>query len=66
MTQQQTGECSPPRVNKGPVKFILLSQDVGHYMINNIENCINFLEEHPAFKRLSNFQHLIVYERSAI
>ncbi|SVB68335.1 uncharacterized protein METZ01_LOCUS221189, partial [marine metagenome] len=64
MTQQHTGECSPPKINGSPVKYILLSPDVGHYMINDIENCIKFLEDHPGYNRINNFEHLVVYERS--
>ena len=64
MTQQQTGECSPPKINGSLVKYILLSPDVGHYMINDIENCIKFLEDLPGYNRLNKFQHLIVFERS--
>ena len=64
MTQQHTGECSPPKVNGSLVKYILLSPDVGHYMINDIEICIKFLEDYPGYKRINKFQHLVVYERS--
>jgi len=64
MTQQGTGECRPPKVNGSHVKYILLSPDVGHYMINNFENCIEFLENLPGYNRLNKFQHLIVFERS--
>ena len=64
MTQQHTGECSPPKVNGSPVKYILLSPDVGHYLINDIENCIKFLKDHPRYNRINKFKHLVVYKRS--
>ena len=64
MTQQGTGECIPPKVNGSHVKYILLSPDVGHHMINDFENCIKFLEDLPEYKRLTKFQYLIVFERS--
>jgi len=64
MAEQHTGECRPPKVNGSHVKYILLSPDVGHYMIKDIENCIKFLEDYPGYNRLKNFQHLIVFERS--
>jgi len=64
MTQQQTGECSPPKINGSVVKYILLSPDVGHYLINDIENCIKHLEENSLYNRLNKFKQLIVYENS--
>ena len=64
MTQKGTGECRPPKVNGSNVKYILLSPYVGHYMINDIENCIKFLEDLQEYKRLNKFQYLIVFERS--
>ena len=64
MTQQHTGECSPPKVNGSTVKYILLSPEVGHYLINNIEKCIKFLKDHPKYSRINKFKHLVVYERS--
>jgi uncharacterized membrane protein len=64
MTQQHTGECSPPKIDGSSVKYILLSPDVGHFMINDIEKCIKFLEDHPRYIRKNNFQHLVVYELS--
>jgi len=64
MTQQHTGECSPPKIYGTPVKYILLSPHVGYFMINDIEKCIKFLEDHPKYIRKNNFQYLVVYERS--
>ena len=64
MTQQGTGGCRPPKVNGSHVKYILLSPDVGHHMINDFENCIKFLEDLPGYNRLRKFQYLIVFERS--
>jgi len=64
MTQQHTGECRPPKINGSHVKYILLSPDVGHYMINDIENCIKFLEDNPLYNRLNKFKYLIVYEHA--
>ena len=64
MAQQHTGECRPPKFNGSPVKYILLSPDVGHHMINDIEKCIKFLEDLPGYNRLKEFQYLIVFERS--
>ena len=65
MTQHHKGECRPPKVNGSLVKYILLSPDVGHYMINDIENCIKFLEDNPLYNRLNKFKQLVVYEHSA-
>ena len=64
MTQQHTGECSPPKVNGSPVKYILLSPDVGHYLIIDIEKCMKFLKDHPKYNRINKFKHLVVYKRS--
>ena len=64
MTQQSSGECRAPHVNNLPVQFILLSQNVGHYLINNIETCIQSLEDNPSYNRVNTFQHLVVYERT--
>ena len=64
MAQQHTGECRPPKINGSHVKYILLSPDVGHYMINDIENCIKFLEDNPLYNRLNKFKYLIVYEHA--
>ena len=65
MTQQSSGECVPPEVNGLPVDIILLSPDVGHYMINDFEKCIESLEANPLYNRTKSFQHLFVYELSA-
>ena len=65
MTQQSSGECVPPKVNGLPVDIILLSPDVGHYMINDFEKCIESLEANPLYNRTKSFQHLFVYELSA-
>ena len=62
MTQQSSGECVPPEVNGSPVGLILLSPDVGHYMINDFEKCIESLEGNPLYNRTKSFQHLFVYE----
>ena len=64
ITQQHTGECSPPKVNGSPVKYILLSPDVGHYLINDIEKCMKFLKDHPKYNRINKFKYLVVYKRS--
>ena len=64
MAEQHTGECRPPKVNGSHVKYILLSPVVGHYMINDIENCIKFLEDYPGYNRINKFKHLVVYKRS--
>ena len=64
MTQQNTGECSPPKINGSLVNYILLSPDIGHYMINDIGNCIKHLEDNSLYNRLNKFKHLIVYEHS--
>ena len=64
MIQKVTGECIPPKINDSHVKYILLSPDVGHSMINDFENCIKFLEDLPGYNRLRKFQYLIVFERS--
>mgnify|MGYP003321548408 CR=1 FL=1 len=64
MTQHHKVEFRPPKVNVSHVKYILLSPDVGHYMINDFENCIKFLEDLPGYNRLRKFQYLIVFERS--
>ena len=64
MTQKGAGECRPPKVNGSNVKYILLSPYVGHYMINDIENCIKFLEDLQEYKRLNKFQYLVVFKRS--
>ena len=53
-----------PQVKGSLLKFNLHSPDVGHYMINNIESCIQFLEYHPGYIRINKFQYLVVYERS--
>ncbi len=65
MTQKSSGECVPPEVNGSPVGLILLSPDVGHYMINDFERCIKSLEGNPEYKLLNTFQHLLVYKRSS-
>ena len=65
MTQQSSGECVPPKLNSLPVDIILLSPDVGHYMINDFEKCIESLEANPLYNRTKSFQHLFVYELSA-
>ena len=64
MTQQSSGECVSPKVNSLPVDIILLSPDVGHYMINDFEKCIESLEANPLYNRTKSFQHLFVYELS--
>ena len=64
MTQQSSGECVPPKVNGLPVDIILLSPDVGHYMINDFEKCIESLEANPLYTRTKSFQNLFVYELS--
>jgi len=64
MTQQSSGECVPPKLNGLPVDIILLSPDVGHYMINDFEKCIESLEANPLYNRTKSFQHLFVYELS--
>ena len=64
MTQ---GKCRAPQtsqVNGFPVEFILLSPNVGHYMIDNFDACIQSLENNLKYIRLNTFQHLIVYKRS--
>ena len=63
MTQ---GKCRAPQtsqVNGFPVEFILLSPNVGHYMIDNFDACIQSLENNPNYIRLKTFQNLIVYKR---
>jgi len=64
MTQQSFGECVPPKLNSLLVDIILLSPDVGHYMINDFEKCIESLEANPLYNRTKSFQHLFVYELS--
>jgi uncharacterized membrane protein len=64
MTQQHTGECSPPQINGAPAEFILLSPKIDHYTINNIDSCIQSLENNSKYIRLKTFQYLIVYKRS--
>ena len=64
MTQQSSSECVPPKLNGLPVDIILLSPDVGHYMINDFEKCIESLEANPLYNRTKSFQHLFVYELS--
>ena len=64
MTQQQTGECSPPKINGSIVKYILLSPDVGHYLINDIEKCIKYLEDNSLYNRLNKFKYLNVFKHS--
>ena len=65
MTQQSSGVCVPPKLNSLPVDIILLSPNVGHYMINDFEKCIESLEANPLYNRSKSFQHLFVYELSA-
>ena len=61
----QSGEkCVPPKVNGLPVDIILLSPDVGHYMINDFDKCIESLEANPLYNRTKTFQNLFVYELS--
>jgi uncharacterized membrane protein len=64
MTQQSSGECAPPKLNSLPLDIILLSPDLGHYMINDFEKCIESLEANPLYNRSKSFQHLFVYELS--
>ena len=65
MTQQSSGECVPPKLNSLPVDIILLSPDVGHYMINDFEKCIESLEANPIYNRTKSLKHLFVYELSS-
>ena len=64
MMTQSAEKCVPPKVNGLPVDIILLSPDVGHYMINDFEKCIESLEANPLYNRTKSFQHLFVYELS--
>ncbi len=64
MTQQSSGACVPPKINGMSADIILLSPDVGHYMINDFEKCIESIEDNPEYKLLNTFQHLVVYERA--
>jgi len=65
MMTQSAEKCVPPKVNGLPVDIILLSPDVGHFMINDFEKCIESLEANPLYNRTKSFQHLFVYELSA-
>ena len=63
MTQ---GKCRAPQtsqVNGFPAEFILLSPNVGHYMINNFDACVQSLENNSKYIRLKTFEYLIVYKR---
>ena len=53
-----------PQVYGFPVEFILLSPNVGHYMNNNFDACVQSLENNSKYIRLKTFQYLIVYKRS--
>ena len=64
MTQQHTGECNPPKISGSAVKYILLSPDVGHYLINDIEKCIKYLEDNSLYNRLKKFKYLNVFKHS--
>ena len=64
MTQQHTGECSPPKISGSAVKYILLSPDVGHYLINDIEKCIKYLEDNSLYNRFNKFKYLNVFKHS--
>jgi uncharacterized membrane protein len=64
MTQQHTGECSPPQINGAPAEFILLSPKIDHYTINKFDSCIQSLENNSKYIRLRTFKYLIVYKRS--
>ena len=64
IVQHSSGECLPPQVYGFPVEFILLSPNVGHYLINNFDACIQSLENNSKYNRLKTFQNLIVYKRS--
>ena len=64
MTQQSSGACVPPKINGMSADIILLSPDVGHYMINDFEKCIESLEGNTEYKLLNTFKHLVVYERA--
>jgi len=59
---QSAEKCLPPEVSGLPVEIILLSPDVGHFMINDFEKCIKSLEGNPLYNRTKSFQHLFVYE----
>ena len=64
MTQQSSGACVPPKINGMSADIILLSPDVGHYMINDFEKCIESLEGNTEYKLLNTFKYLVVYERA--
>jgi uncharacterized membrane protein len=63
IVQHSSGECLPPQVYGFPVEFILLSPNVGHYMINNFDACVQSLENNSKYFRLKTFEYLIVYKR---
>ena len=64
LTQRFSGESEPPKINGLYVDKILLSPEVGHYMINDFEKCIQSLEANLLYNRNKSFQHLLVYELS--
>ena len=63
MTQQPSGECKAPLIKGVMVDFILLSQSVGHYLIDNFESCIQSLNGNPRYKVLKKYQNLLVYQK---
>ena len=62
MMTQSAEKCVPPKIKGLPVEIILLSPDLGHYMINDFDKCIESLEANPLYNRTKKSQNLFVYE----
>ena len=63
MSDDHNGNCTPPFIFNKPADIIVLSTFLDSHTISNINECISHLDKNIKYQRISEFRHLVVFEK---
>tara|TARA_B100000700_G_scaffold321569_1_gene421143 strand:+ start:809 stop:2377 length:1569 start_codon:yes stop_codon:yes gene_type:complete len=66
ITQDSNGKCAPRRRDKliEDTKFLIFAKSLNHYLIDDLEKCINLISFLPEYKKLHGYRHLNIFMNS--
>ena len=66
ITQDRNGNCAPLRRGKlmTDTKYLVFANSLNHYLIDDLEECINMMRSSSEYKMAHGFSHLDIFIKS--
>ena len=63
LTQDRNGNCAPLRRGRlmTDTKYLVFAKSLNHYLIDDLEECINKISTSSDYKMLQGFRHLEIF-----